>query len=199
MTTVKNPNDRLRELASNYRHLKGEHRREGEQGNWRRHLEKQMEELEQKFETLLARWVPDKESQTIWHNYLHRGGSVPEDALVREVPVFLGRSRLNSLIEVRESDQGDYEVMVDGTQVQRLPPTFSFGDSPYRTLSLVNQEWTEITLVSEPALQALKHYVEFSTGTPPWQWARMLYTDGLIDLNFGLTSRGRRVLSQQSQ
>ncbi len=195
MTTVKNPNDQLRELASEYRHLKGEHRREGEQGTWRRHLEKQMEELEQKFETLLARWIPDKESQTIWHNYLHKGGSVPEDDLGRKVPVFLGRSRLNSVIEVRESDQEDYEVLVDDTQVQRLPRSFSFDDSAHRTVSLVNQEWTEITQVSSPALQALKQYVELSTGTPPWQWARMLYTDGLIDLNFGLTARGRRLLS----
>ncbi len=197
MMTVKHPNARLRELASNYRHLKGEHRREGEQGSRLRHLERQMKELEQKFETLLARWVPDKESQTIWQNYLHSGGSVPEDDLELVAPVFLGHSRLSSLVEVRESDQGDYEVLVDGTQVQRLPRTFSFGDSPYRTVSLVNQEWTEISRASEPALQALKHYVEFSTEEPPWQWARMLYTDGLIDLNFGLTSRGRRVLSQQ--
>ncbi|MDJ0691059.1 MAG: hypothetical protein QNJ41_21445 [Xenococcaceae cyanobacterium MO_188.B32] len=158
-----------------------------------------MEELEQKFETLLARWVPDKESQTIWQNYLHSGGSVPEDDLGLVAPVFLGRSQLNSLVEVRESDQGDYEVLVDGTQVQRLPRTFSFGDSPYRTVSLVNQEWTEISRASEPALQVLKHYVEFSTGEPPWQWARMLCADGLIYFNFGLTSRGRRVLSQQGQ
>ncbi len=199
MTTVKHPNEQLRELASHYRHLKGEHRREGEQGSQRRHLEKQMEELEQKFETLLARWVPDKESQTIWQNYLHSGGSIPEDALGRVATIFLGRSRLSSLVEVRESARGDYEVIVDGTQVQRLPRTFSFGDLPYRTVSLVNQEWSEISRASEAALQALKHYVEFSTGEPPWQWARMLYTDGLIDLNFGLTSRGHRVLSQQDQ
>ena len=199
MTTVKHPNAQLQELASHYRHLKNEHRREGEQGSRRRHLERQMEELKQKFETLLARWLPDQESQTIWQNYLHRGGSVPEDELGRFPPVFLGRSPLNSLVEVQESDQGDYEVLVDGTQVQRLPPTFSFGDSPYRTVSLVEREWTEISRASEPALQALKHYVEFSTGETPWQWARILWADGLIDFNFGLTSRGRRLLRQQGQ
>ncbi len=199
MTTVKHPNAQLRELASNYRHLKGEHRREGEQGSRRRHLERQIKELERKFEKLLNRWVPDQESQTIWQHYLHHGGSVPEDELALLVPVFLGRSPLNSLLEVRPSDQGDYEVFVDGTQVQRLPRTFSFGDSPYRTVSLVEREWSEISRVSQSALQALKHYVQFSTGEPPWQWARMLWADGLIDFNFGLTSRGRRVLSQQGQ
>ena len=199
MTTVKHPNAQLRELASNYRHLKGEHRREGEQGSRRRHLERQMEELEQKFKTLLARWVPDQESQTIWQNYLHRGGLVPEDELERVPPVFLARSPLNSLVVVQESKQGDYEVLVDGTLVQRLPATFSFGDSPYRTVSLVEREWTEISRASPPALQALKHYVQFSSGDPPWQWARMLWGDGLIDFNFGLTSRGRRVLSQLGQ
>ena len=131
-----------------------------------------------------------------WRNYLYKGGSEPEIGLERFPPVFIGRSQLGSVVEVRESSQGDYEVIVDGKQVERLPNTFSFGNGHSTMVRLVGQEWTEFSRASEPALQAIKSYLKSATGEPPWQWARILFADGLIDLNFGLTLRGRRLLNQ---
>jgi hypothetical protein len=194
ISKANHPIDQLRDLAANYRHLKGEHCRGGEAGSWRRQLESQMAELEQKFETLLAQWVPDKNDSGIWQDYFHNGGAEPEDDLERYQPIFVGRSPVGSVVEIRESSQGNYEVIVDGTQTQRLPSTFSLGDYPSPTVSLMGQGWTEFSRASEPARQALKDYIDSATGYPPWQWARELFTDGLIDLTFGLTSRGRRIL-----
>lgn len=195
MTISKYPSDQLQEIASTYRHLKGEHRREGEEGSWRRQLEQQLETLERRFETILNQWM-SPEDRRCWQSYLYNGGVVPQDDLQRVPPVFVGRSHLGSLVEVRENHQSNYEVVVDGAQVQRLPGNFQFGDTPYTTMNLVDQEWTEISQADDSSLQVLQHYVESPEEKLPWQVSRILFNDGLIDLTFGLTPRGRRILAQ---
>ena len=46
------------------------------------------------------------------------------------------------------------------------------------------------------ALRALRRF-RASDGDPPWEHASALLSDGLIDVDFGLTARGRRALAQR--
>jgi hypothetical protein len=50
--------------------------------------------------------------------------------------------------------------------------------------------------VAPEALTALEEY-RGAGGEPPWQYASALLADGLIDVHFELTPRGRRVLAQR--
>jgi hypothetical protein len=88
--------------------------------------------------------------------------------------------------------------MVDGTLRQRLPRKLTFGDSHPVVVNFADQKWTEISRANEPALQALGDYFASPIGEPPWQLARMLFADGLIDTNFSLTPRGKRILNQRA-
>jgi hypothetical protein len=36
------------------------------------------------------------------------------------------------------------------------------------------------------------HVAEQPSGGPPWEWASELFADGLIDMDFSLTERGKR-------
>ena len=198
MTKSIHPIEGLQEIVSSYRHMRGEHGREGEQGSWRRNLIAQMEELEQKFETLLSRWVLDEKDRSSWRNCLHHGDPTPEDNLERVPPMFLGRSEMGSVVELRESPQGEYAVIVDGSLRQRSSSRLTFGDSRPVLVNFADQKWTEISRVDESALEGLQGYVASPAGEPPWQLARMLFSDGLIDANFSLTPRGKRILNQRA-
>ena len=199
MTKSTHPIEGLQEIVSSYRHMRAEHGREGEEGSRRRNLFAQMEELEQKFETLLSRWVLDEEGRSSWRNCLHHGDPTPKDDLERLPPLFLGRSQMGSLIEVRESPQGEYEIIVDGSLRQRSSSRVTFGGSSPVLLNFADQKWKEMSRANESVLDGLQNYVASPTGEPPWHLARILFSDGLIDTNFGLTSRGKRILNQRAR
>jgi hypothetical protein len=59
---------------------------------------------------------------------------------------------------------------------------------------LNGNEFEEIFDVSPEALQALTEFVE-REGNPAWEHAAELLADGLIDVHFELTPRGRRALA----
>lgn len=193
MTTTQHPIDQLQEIAADFRHLRGEYRHEGEQGSWRRDLGARLDELEQQFETLLSKWIPDEETRKAWHRHFHDGGPAPADDLERMPPVFVGRSEIGSQIAICSSADGDYDLIIDADKVGRAPATL-LEDYQAAHIHLVDQDWVEITQSPEPALKALRQYMAAPSGEPPWQWARTLFSDGLIDVNFALTPRGRRLL-----
>lgn len=118
------------------------------------------------------------EARPCWQSYLYNGGVIPEDNLRRIPPVFVGCSRLGSLVEVRENSQGDYEVIVDGTQVQRLSGDFQFAEAPYTIVNLIEQEWSEISQADDSALAVLQRYVEAAQAELPWPVARSCSTMG---------------------
>lgn len=181
------PIDELREIANQFRYVQAEHEREGEPGSWRRRQGAKLARLEQKFATLLERWVPPYQ-QEFWRAYLYRDGAAPEVSLPNRL-VFQGRSPSGSVLEVRERDTGERTVVVDGSLQTTLPvrhpveAPFSFGRSSF----------AEFFEVPPQAVTVLMEYVNGESSRPPWQWARVLYDQGVIDAHFRLTERGRRL------
>jgi hypothetical protein len=193
MATTTYPIEQLRQIAADYRHMRGEHKREGEHGKTRRDIGSRLEEFEQRFQTLLDHWISDETAREAWREYLYRGGAVPADDLERHPPVFVGRSDTGSQLHVRAGSDGTYDVAIDGARADRAPPNLTF--PAQGATRFLGREWKEITAAPTPALDALKTYCTNARGVPPWQWARALFADGLIDANFSLTSRGRRVVN----
>jgi hypothetical protein len=100
-----------------------------------------------------------------------------------------------SILEVRGSGD-EYRVFVDGALSERVvadrdftatgpPLTWCYGDVDYR----------DTFDVSEDARDALATFVDAGApGSPPWDVATELFADGLIDIHWALTPRGRRAL-----
>ena len=178
----------LSKVAREFHHVQGEHAREGVSGSWRRRQRARMEELEEKFETLLSRWVPQATEQMRWREHLYRGAEEPHESVPVEEPLlFRGRSALESTLVIRATED-EQEWIVDGNVVDRRPLRRTI-DAP-----VIHGGWEFHEQFDAPAeaLEALIAYVERRADAPPWAWARELYEDGLIDCNFGLTARGRR-------
>lgn len=178
----------LSNVAREFHHVQGEHAREGVAGSWRRRQRARMEELEEKFETALARWVPDASEQMRWREHLYRGAEEPHELIPSEpAPLFRGRSEYDSTLVIRETEHEQVWIVdrdIVDRRALRSPITMPVfhGDS----------QFAEQFEAGPEALEALIAHVERRTTEPPWTWARMLYDDGLIDANFGLTARGRR-------
>jgi hypothetical protein len=177
----------LIEVAGEFRHLQAEHAREGPAGSWRRRQRARMEELEQSFDTLLQRWVPDADEQARWREHLYRGAEQPGELPSEQPPVFRGRAEDGSMLLI-QAYKGALELTVDGASVDRWPLERTI-DVPVHHGDAIYEESFE---VPPEALDALMRFVERRTGEPPWSWARALYEEGLIDANVSLTARGRR-------
>jgi hypothetical protein len=178
----------LSQVAREFHHVQGEHAREGLSSSRRRRQRARMEELEEKFETLLLRWVPSATEQPRWREHFYRGAEAPADLLPdNPAPLFRGRSELGITLEIRATEN-EQELLLEGAVVDRLPlrsPITSpvlYGDS----------EFHELFEAAPDALEALLDYIERRADEPPWARARELYEEGMIDENFGLTARGRR-------
>lgn len=183
------PISELSKVVREFHHLQGEHAREGVSGSWRRKQRSRMEALEEKFETLLGRWVPDATEQMRWREHLYRGAEEPRELVPDDQPppLYRGRSETGSMLEIRPIDGGEQEWLVDEVAVARQPGGTI--DMPVRHGGV---EFHELFEAPAEALEALLAYVERRLDAPPWKWARELYEEGLIDANFGLTARGRR-------
>lgn len=187
----------LEALAAEYRHVHQEHRRAHADGTTRRHLENRLHELEQRLDQLLDEWVPDEDVQAAWRAHLRGGAPPPPSPTAAGVLVFRGAAETGSQVEIRERPNGDYEVAIDGTLVERVVTKADVSHTepphPFRLDELVFQETFS---ASQPALEALAAFVAERVPQPPWRFAVELRADGLIDGHFGLTPRGHRALAQ---
>jgi hypothetical protein len=183
--------DLLQRIVEEYRHVQGEHERLSEGSSLRRKREADLKELESHFETLLARWFPDEALRQKWRGHLFRGG--PRPKLERELPpIFKGRSDAGSVLTVRPTDADEWEYVVDGTLEAHHPPGWHYG-GPTR-VELVGQQFDEVFDAPDDALEALRAHVSDPSDEPPWEWAQALFEDGLVDIHFSLTDRGRRAV-----
>ncbi len=193
MPTNAFPIEQLHQIAAQFRHLRNEHKREGEHGRTRRDIGARLAEFENRFQTLLEHWVSDEAAREAWHEHFYRGGAEPTDDLARNPPVFVGRSGAGSELRIVPGANREHDVTIDGVRVDRTPSTLSI---PMQgTVHIQDQDWREVSLAPSAAVNALRSYCATANGTPPWQWARALFEDGLIDVNFGLTARGRRIVN----
>ncbi len=191
--------DELEAIAGEYRHLLEEHRRAHAEGRVRRHQEARLQELELRFERLLDEWAPGAELRGAWQAHLHDGAPAPAQPAPERPLVFRGIAETGSLVEIRERADGDYEVAVDGTVVERVEAELDFsGKQTPHAFPLGGLVFRETFSVSAPALEALADFVAGRAQPPPWPFAPDLRADGLIDSHFALTPRGHRALAQSS-
>lgn len=189
------PNEALEEIAAEYHHLQNEHKREGVAGSTRRRMESRLAALEERFHTILERWYPDEALRHAWREYLYARQPAPSSPPLASPPLFKGRSQTGSRAEVQEGEDGAYEIFVDGALMKRIPTPMTLEQRTEEHLMMAQQDFVEIFDAPESAREALFRYVRRGSGAPPWEWARELYEDGLIDENFSLTPRGNRMIS----
>jgi hypothetical protein len=187
--------EELQALIKHYHHVESEHERAHPEGSVRHHLERQLREDRDRFEHLLAGYVPDETARAAWRAFLHhRGGEPPGPPAIKPI-VFKGRSDSGSVLETRRDPSGELAVEVDGRLVERLPvQAIPIADGRPAVVRLDGTEFREVFDAEPSALRALQDF-RASGGDPPWKHASALLADGLIDPDFALTARGRRALA----
>jgi hypothetical protein len=169
----------------------------------RRKLGARLLELEERFERVLTESVPDEALRHLWHEHLHQRAPAPAEPPGVRMILFRGRSEAGSEVVVheapgeRDAQAGDVTVEVDGAvvnQVRGLDLRHEMEGWVFHTAG--TGDFRETVVVSAETLEALRASVENPRGEPPWEHVRELAADGLVDRHFGLTPRGRRVLSR---
>jgi hypothetical protein len=190
--------EELEAIVRHYHHVESEHERAHPRGSVRRHLELRLAHDRRRFEHLLAEYVPDESTRGAWRDFLHhRGGEPPGPPPIKPV-LFRGRSEAGSEIEIRGDESGELAVEVDGRLVERLAGRRVPIDTGRPSFRLDGTEFREQFGVSRAALAALRNFRALS-GDPPWEHASSLLADGLIDVDLGLTERGRRALAPRAR
>jgi hypothetical protein len=153
--------------------------------------------VRERFDRVLEQWVPEVELRQAWRAYLEHHGPKPDGPAALEPVVFRGRSGVTgSVVEIRGSGD-ELRVEVDGSLVERVAAEKDFAATePVVTFRLNDQEFEELYAVSDEALQELAGFLDRGE-SPPWDYASELLADGLIDVHFALTPRGRRALASR--
>ena len=110
----------LEELVGEVKHLSGERRRARAEGSVRRHLERRLVDAEDRFERLLVRAVPDGRDQVGWRARFYRGAPAPRQSAAQPAPVYRGRAESGVAVEVIDTRDGDWDVVIGGEVVKRL-------------------------------------------------------------------------------
>lgn len=190
--------EELDALAHYYHHLRNEHERSQPESSMRRRLEDQLLVVRERFERLLDEWVPDPELREEWRAYLRHRRPEPSGPPVIRPLVFQGRSEVaGSTVEVRRKGD-ELQVEVDGSLLERVAADKDLSvTTPALRFRLNGTEFDETFNASPEALRALAGFLD-EGGSPPWEYASELLADGLIDLHFDVTPRGRRALARLS-
>ncbi len=187
--------EELEAVVRHYHHIESEHRHARAEGSVRHHLELRLKHDRERFEHLLGEYVSDETVRRAWREFLHHRGGEPAGPRPIRPVLFRGRSAAGSLIEIRRDDRGELAIEVDGRLVERLPGRhIPIGEGHPTTFRLDGTEFREHFRVSPAALAALREF-RATGGDPPWEHASSLLAEGLVDVDFGLTKRGRRALA----
>jgi hypothetical protein len=182
----------LEALVRHYHHLQGEHTRAAPEGRVRRRVEDRMLEVQERFERELAEWVRDDDLVQRWRDHLHHRAPAPDGPPAIRPVVFRGVNEARAVAEVRRKD-GELAVTVDGTLAARLSPR-DFPATGASVLRVSDTLFRETFRASDEALDQLAAFLADGGGSPPWDRAAELLEDGLVDVHFALTPRGRRAL-----
>jgi hypothetical protein len=190
--------EELDTLVHHYYHLRNDHERSQPESSMRRRFEAELLEVRERFERLLAEWVPDPEVQEAWREHIRNRGPVPQEPPAIRPLLFRGRSELSgSTVEVRRKDD-ELQVEVDGSLLERVAAEKDLSvTSPALRFRLNDTEFDETFGSSAESRRALADFLDQGR-RPPWEHASELLTDGLIDVHFDVTPRGRRALARQS-
>ncbi len=187
--------EELEALARYYHHLQGEHERARPESGVRRRLETRLERVTERFERVLGEWVPEPDLQTAWRAFLHRKGPEPSGPSAIRRLIFQGVSEAGSAVEIRRKGE-ELEVEVDGSLFERFAAEKEFSGQAVSRYRLEGVEVRETFGADPSALKALADFYEQEGSHPPWLHAAELLRDGLIDVHFDLTPRGRRALAR---
>jgi hypothetical protein len=188
--------EELDALVHHYYHLRNEHERSQPESSMRRRLEDELLEVRERFERLLEEWVPNPKLQEAWREHIRNRGPVPPEPPAIRPLVFQGRSEVSSsIVEVRRKGD-ELQVEVDGSLLERVAAEKDLSvTTPALRFRLNGTEFEETFNASPEALRALADFLD-QGGSPPWDYASELLADGLIDVHFDVTPRGRRALAQ---
>jgi hypothetical protein len=188
--------EELEALARHYHHLQVEHQNAQPESSVRRHIEAKLLDVRERFDRTLDEWVADQELQDAWRAFLDHHGPRPEEPGEIDPRVFLGRSEVSgTVIEVRRGPDA-HEIWADGVLADRVDADKDFAVSdPGLRYRWNDDEYDELFASSPEGMGELSDFLAASGGAPPWDHASELLSDGLIDVHFDLTPRGRRALA----
>ena len=109
--------------------------------------------------------------------------------------MFQGVTDAGSVVQVR-GQPDEYQAWVAGSLQERIAARKDLSvDKPVLHFRWDGKEIAETFNASEEALQALTDYRDSHDASPPWEYASELLADGLIDVHFDLTPRGKRAIA----
>jgi hypothetical protein len=189
--------EELQALVRYYHQLQNEHKRAPLESATRRRIEERLLDVRRRFDRVLQEWVPEEELRKAWWQHLHN--RAPEPAGPPEIRplVFRGVSEAGSVVEVRGKKGEELEVRVDGALTERIAGEKDFSPVTAPLTFRLNETHAHESFTASPeALDALADFLDDGK-PPPWDYASELLSDGLIDVHFALTPRGRRALASR--
>jgi hypothetical protein len=187
--------EELAALVHHYQHLHNDLVHEKPEGSTHRELEDKLLDVRERFDRLLDEWVPDEELREQWREYIHGRQPEPDEPAGIEPIAFQGVDDAGSVVQVR-GQADEYQVWVDGSLQDRIAARKDLSvDTPVLHFRWDGREIAETFNASEDALNALAAYRGEQNASPPWEYASELLADGLIDVHFDLTPRGKRAIA----
>jgi len=184
----------LGRLARNYHQVQGEHERSGPLGKRRRDLGGEAGRITERFERLLAHWVHDETLRDAWQRHFYRGGPAPAEPRLQPPPRYRGRTEAGARVEIRAADDGGYDLIVDDAVAEHQQVPWHLDPDQAGASQIGPHRCDEVFDAPDEAVDALRRWLAAPAAEPPWDWARELVEDGLVDTDFGLTPRGERRL-----
>jgi hypothetical protein len=188
--------EELDALARHYHHLQVEHQNAQPESSVRRRIEAKLLGVRERFDGVLEAWVPDDELRAEWRAYLDHHASRPEQPGVIAPRAFLGRGEVSgTVIDVRRAHDA-HEIWADGVLTERVDADKDFaGSEPGLRYRWNDDDYKEVFVATSEGMRLLADFLGTSDASPPWDHASELLADGLIDVHFDLTPRGRRALA----
>jgi protein required for attachment to host cells len=188
------PIDLLRTLGDHYRHVEQAHQRQPPHSATRRKIATEMHDIQDHFERLLIEWVADEGLRARWREFLHGRTTAPKTQRLPPPPLFKGRTDAGAVIEIRPASDG-YDLLVDGARVDHSNVPWHLDPDMRGPVQIGDHACEEAFDAPDSAVRALAAF-RADHAAFPWQWARDLLKDGLIDLDLAITSRGKRCLER---
>lgn len=113
-------------------------------------------------------------------------------------PLFKGVDEAGSRVEIRPSEDGGFDIVVDGAIESHETVSWSRDPDMIDPTQIGQRVCRESSDAPPEALEALSAFLHTPQAEPPWQWSRVLIEDGVIDGHFSLTPRGDRLLGKST-
>jgi hypothetical protein len=186
----------LAELSHEYRHYQQEHGREKVHGATRHRIASEMQRARERFQRLLSQWVQDESLRSAWNSHFYDGGPLPDAPRLATPPAFKGLTESGATIEVRPSEDGGYDIVVDGSVERHEAVPWHLDPDMIEPIQIGEHTCREAHGLPPQAIGALADFLGAPGSEPPWRWLPALFEEGLVDETFGLTPRGFRVLGK---